>query len=205
VNHLRQAPVTVAITALCLILAGLEASGVPVTPHLALQRGAVSLPALLLSHFVHLNAVHLAWNAGGLFLLGLLYEPQLGTRRMALLLLAGVVVVDVAVLSGACGVERYAGSSGVATALFVCGALEDLRHAHARADLAGARLAALALTILAAKIAYEIVTGRYLLLDGRVPGVAVPGVHVAGSVVGLVAALLTRPMPAKSETPRLAC
>lgn len=148
---------------------------------------------LLTGHVAHLNHVHLAWNLLPFVILGLVYEPRFGAARYAALLGAGVVLVDLVVLSGVCGVTFYAGLSGVATTVFVAGALSDLQESRLAVDRLGIALALLALTGIGAKLVYEFATSKYFFLQGRLPGMAVPAVHLAGALAGVaLSALLLR-------------
>ena len=79
----------------------------------------------------------------------------------------------------------------------VAGALLDLREwlgerlAQAWKSTRGFTLVALAIPLLSllaisAKIVYEFSTGRYLFLDGHLPGVAVPVAHLVGGLAGVL-------------------
>ena len=126
-------------------------------------------------------------DLGTLLLLGAWLERNGERRRMLLatLLGAGFAIAGVALLLP--HLALYRGSSASASALFVLTALAVLRHPPRRGSRA---LALLALSLFAAKLAWEALTGLPLFAAPLPSGVAVvPLAHLLGGVAGAIAAL----------------
>jgi len=108
------------------------------------------------------------------------------SRRLALAtLLTGVLLVGLGLHGFAPSLSHYRGSSGLASALFVAAVLEMVADPSRR----WARLPALAaLGLFAAKLLWEMGTGRALAAGPLLPGVTVaPLAHVMGGLAGLLA------------------
>lgn len=185
----RWPKVTLAVSALALIAAAAERLRPGLIDVLLLDRAAVArgeLWRLLTGQLMHLSPGHLACDLASFAALGLRFEASLGPRRMLLALFSSAALVDAAVLLGLAGGDIYGGISGAAVGLLVAGAAVELR---GRGRAASAPLAALSLgltlALLALKLAYEIGTGRYPIVDGVE---AAPAVHLAGALAGLAAA-----------------
>jgi rhomboid family GlyGly-CTERM serine protease len=196
VSRGRWPGVTLAVSALALIAAAAERLRPGLLDALLLDRAAVArgeLWRLLTGQLVHLSLGHLACDLASFAALGLRFEASLGPRRTLLALLSSAALVDAVVLLGLAGGDIYGGISGVAVGLLVAGAAVELS---ARGRAPGGALAALSLgltlALLALKLAYEIATGRYPIVDGVE---AAPAVHLAGALAGLAAAWDAGPSP----------
>lgn len=76
---------------------------------------------LLSGHWVHSDPQHLFWNLAGLSVLGFLFEPLLGARRMLQVLVAGMLVVDLCLWFLLPGLLFYCGLSGILNTLLFAG------------------------------------------------------------------------------------
>ncbi|ACL64442.1 Rhomboid family protein [Anaeromyxobacter dehalogenans 2CP-1] len=134
---------------------------------------------VLTGSLVHFSASHLAADALAFGVAGAMLERR-GRARFAVLALASALAVGLAVLWLEPTLQRFAGLSGVAYAAIVALALVGLREGGAMATLSGVALAACV-----AKLAWELSTGRMLLV-GAPPGiVAVPLAHLAGAIAAV--------------------
>ena len=77
---------------------------------------------LVTAHLMHLNAAHLTLDVAGLWLVAWIFARELGWKRQALALLAGVVFVDFGLWWFHPEIARYVGLSGALHALFAAGA-----------------------------------------------------------------------------------
>lgn len=117
----RRAPVTFAAGALCLLLAW---AGEPVAAGLAWERAAIlhgDLWRLWSGHLVHFSPGHAAADALGLVAMGLVAEPLTGSRRFALVLGGGALLISLGLLALAPGLLEYRGASGLAVLAAVLG------------------------------------------------------------------------------------
>ncbi|MCS0588413.1 rhombosortase [Massilia norwichensis] len=180
---LRRAPVSFTIGAICLLLA---CAGEPVTAGLEWERMAIlhgEVWRLLSGHVVHFSLSHAGADALGLIAAGLVAEPLIGSRRFALILGGGALLVSLGLLALAPGLFEYRGASGLAMlAAVLGGVLAWRRHPASRAILACAGLA------LASKTLWEACahTAAFTELPA---GVAVAWqAHLLGAVLGAWAA-----------------
>ena len=129
-------------------------------------------------------------DLGTILVLGAWLERSGQRPRMLLAALLGAALAIAGVALLLPHLALYRGSSASASALFVLTALEVLRHPPRR----GARaLALLALSLFAAKLAWEALAGEPLFAAPLPPGVAVvPLAHLLGGAAGVVAALRRR-------------
>jgi rhomboid family GlyGly-CTERM serine protease len=135
---------------------------------------------LFSGHLVHGDVAHLAWNLGGLLVLGTLLE-RVSRPLLPVMLLGGAVTVDVALTLWLPGIAYYCGLSGVLNALLVPVLADAWRKS--RSPL----VPAIALLSLA-KIGFETLAGQALVTDTLWPGV--PLAHLAGWIAGVPALLL---------------
>jgi len=120
-------------------------------------------------------------------LLGLGLWLEIGGRRRALLLALalGAAVTALGVQFFQPGLAVYRGSSGLAAALFVLAALEAMRPPAGQRSF---RLAACALLLFTAKVAWETAGGTPLFAGDLSDGVAAtPLIHLLGGLAGLAA------------------
>ncbi|GAO01555.1 rhombosortase [Anaeromyxobacter sp. PSR-1] len=141
---------------------------------------------VLTGSVVHFSASHLAADALAFGIAGAMLERR-GRTSFATLALASALAVGLAVLWLQPSLERYAGLSGMAYAAIVALALAGLREPGTMATLSG-----IALVACVAKLAWELSTGRMLLV-GAPPGVVtVPLAHVAGAITAVAVPELMR-------------
>lgn len=147
---------------------------------------------ILTGQIVHWTARMTAADLGAVLVLGSWIEWR-SRRLAALALAAGAVLIGLGIQFVSPGLERYRGASGLASALFVAGALELARRrpgaARGGIDPAGGatRLAAtFALALFVVKVTWEMITGRALFAGPLPPGVeVVPLVHLLGAFGGI--------------------
>jgi rhomboid family GlyGly-CTERM serine protease len=117
----RGAPVTLALGAVCLLLA---CTGEPVAAGLAWERSAIlhgELWRLWTGHLVHFTASHAGADGLALLALGLLAEPLIGSRRYARVLAGGAFAISLGLLALAPGLHEFRGASGLAVMSAVLG------------------------------------------------------------------------------------
>jgi rhomboid family GlyGly-CTERM serine protease len=150
--------------------------------HLVLTRGATLAAqpwGLITGHLVHSDLGHLLWDAAGLLLVGLVYEPLLRARAWLALGL-GLLVIDVAFLAGMTEWARYCGLSGLINALVGAGLMVALRRRDPGAVVFG--------LLVLGKVLLESASGTALLTETSWP--AVPMAHLAGITAGIVVGLI---------------
>lgn len=138
----RRAPLTFAIGGACLLLA---CAGEPTAAGFAWERTAVlhgELWRLWSCHLVHYSLSHAGADALVLIAMGLVAEPAIGSRHMALVLGGGALLISLGLLALAPGINEYRGASGLAVLTAVLGgALAWRRHPGSRLVLVCAALA----------------------------------------------------------------
>jgi rhomboid family GlyGly-CTERM serine protease len=183
----RQFPVTLAIAALCLLLA---LGGDTAASALAWRRAAIAdgeAWRLWTGHLVHFSLSHGAADVLALLATGMLVEPRVGARRFALLLAVAAACISAGLLACAPALQEYRGASGLAMlAAALAASLYWHRAPGRRQWVAGAAL------LLAAKIAWE--AGAAGAAFANLPaGVSVAWqAHLLGAVCGLAACGLLR-------------
>ena len=182
---------TVALAAIVLYaLAG------PAPEHLVLTRGAALAAqpwGLVSGHLAHSDPGHLLWDAAGLLLVGLVYEPLL-RARVWLALGVGALVIDIAFLAGMTEWARYCGLSGVINALVGAGLVVALRRSDAGAIGFG--------LLVLGKVLVESTSGTALLTDTHWQ--AVPMTHLAGVMAGVVVGLACSRQRDRAGSPSMA-
>lgn len=133
---------------------------------------------LLTGHLVHADWNHLAWNAIGLIVLGILIERR-SRRLLFLALLAGTASVNLLLLHS--GLDYYCGLSGVLNALLVVALWLEWKVSRSGWVIAVA-------IACAAKVILEISLGDSLISQISWPPYAWS--HLAGMAGGVVAILL---------------
>lgn len=166
-------------------------------PLLELDRGALARGGawrLFTGHLVHFSREHLVLDVAAFLALGLACElraPRTTRRALgaaALVISAGVVLLTPEV-------QRYRGLSGLDAALFAV--LASLLVAQPRTRRLGLLLAAL----FAAKLAFELATGRTPFVDAAAGGFTpLPLAHLLGAGTGLAVALLAAKEALESDS-----
>ena len=124
----------------------------------------------LSGHWLHADVGHLGWNLLALVVIGSIIEQH--SRRLLLhSLVAGMLAVDLLLISGITAVERYCGLSGVINTLLFVALWLLWRQTHSKLVLVTAAAAVL-------KILVELQTSQSLLTDISWP--PFPAAHLAG-------------------------
>jgi len=184
--------------ALCLGLSALALVVflVPGAPDLlAYDRGALlsgEAWRLLSGHLVHWSSEHLIWDVAAFAVLGALCESR-SRRRFVLCLTGAATLIPAFLWIAQPAMERYAGLSGIDSALFaLLGAQLLADEARRGGALAFGMGVAFALAF-AFKIGFELALGQPLFAGNLGPGVSpTPLAHCAGAGVGLLCALPRR-------------
>lgn len=137
---------------------------------------------LLTGHFVHADTHHLAWNGLALAVLGFLIERH--SRPLLFgALLAGVLFVDLLLLSPFSMLAQYCGLSGVLNTLLVVALYLEWRRG-------GGFPVLLVAVASVAKLTWELSQGAALLTQISWP--PYPAAHAAGMLGGFVLILLAK-------------
>lgn len=186
----RRAP----MATVTLVLSVLVVALVPALQRwLVLDRAAVGAGQLwrvATGSLVHFSTSHLLLDLVAVGVPGAMLE--LSGRRIGATIALASVAVGIAVLALDPTLELYGGLSGVAYALVVLAALEKTRSKRTERAVA---LAVLALTIV--KLWWDMRSGSFLLVEaGHGEFVPAPVSHLAGSIAGVVTALVWHRPPA---------
>ena len=184
----RAAPLTTLLLACCFAAHGLSALSVA----LQFDRDAIAggqLWRVATGHLTHWNGEHFFWDAVIFAPMGWLAESQ-SRRRYFVCLLGALLAIGAALWFLRPDVQAYRGLSGLDTALFaMLGSrllVEKLR-ARQWGWVCGATIL---LAALAAKLAYECLTGGLLFVDPRAAGfMPIPLAHIAGAAIGIAVGL----------------
>ncbi len=180
---LERAPVSIGVAGFCLLLA---CAGEPAVAGLAWERTAIlhgELWRLWSGHLVHFSLSHAGADALVLAAMGCMAEPLTGSRRFALVLGGGALLISLGLLALAPGLLEYRGASGLAVLAAVSGGLL----AWQRFPLSRPMLACAALA-LASKTLWE-AFARTAAFTDLPAGVTVAWqAHLLGAVLGICAA-----------------
>jgi len=153
---------------------------------------------LLTAQMVHWTSRMALADLAVLLGLGLWLETTGRLRALLLALALGAAVTALGVQFLQPGLAIYRGSSGLAAALFTLTALEAMRPPAGRAF----RVAACALLLFTAKVAWETAGGTPLFAGDLPPGVAAtPLIHLLGGLAGLAAFEIGLRLEASKVTP----
>jgi rhomboid family GlyGly-CTERM serine protease len=142
---------------------------------------------LLTGQMVHWTARMAIADLAVLLVLGVWLEREGRRRAVSLALGLGAVFVAAGIALLPPRLSFYRGSSGLASALFVLAALEAVRPPARSASRA---LAAGALLLFAAKLAWEITGGHPLFAGGLPEDVeAMPLIHLLGGIAGAISSI----------------
>jgi rhomboid family GlyGly-CTERM serine protease len=180
---LRRAPVSLAVSGICLLFA---CAGEPAAEGLEWERVAIlhgELWRLISGHVVHFSLSHAGADALGLAAMGLVAEPLTGSRRFALVLGGGALLMSLGLLALAPGLLEYRGASGLVVLVAVLGGmLAWYRYRASRAMLACAALA------LASKTLWEALAHAPAFSDLPAGVTIAWQAHLLGAVLGICAA-----------------
>ena len=140
-------------------------------------------------HFVHIDGNHLAWNVLGLAVLGWLIERHSRTL-LAGALIAGILAVNLLLLSPLAQLDYYCGLSGVLNALLVVALWLEWR------SKPSPWIVILALACMA-KVAFEIVTQNAVFSDIGWPPFAWS--HLAGMAGGIGLLAIWQPLSSPAQ------
>ena len=186
-------PFSLAIAALGSLVALADRQGI-VSPcqRAALLRG--DLLGIFGGSFFHHGARHAINDIGSVLLMGLLYERVVGRAYVAVLLIT-LPLIPLAVLLLDPSLASYCGLSGTVHALFAVALVWEWRRADWRPSW-GVIVLTVALGI---KLLQEAFTGQMLIdLEMASQVRLVPAAHLIGTLCGVVAGLLRRPLLARS-------
>ncbi len=173
-------PITLALAVAAVLATALSAPAL-LAHAPALGRG--ELWRLVTGSFVHATAGHLARDVALLVIVGAAYEAPLG-RRFGPMVIGLLIVPPLAVFAAERGIDTYYGLSGVTHGLIAAALVLELR---SPSPARYARYVAIALT---AKLAYEAATGAPAFAMDLGSNVRqVPAAHLAGAIIGALAAL----------------
>ena len=151
---------------------------------LELRRNA-ELWRILTCHFTHWSYEQLAWDALAFIALAIACHRR-DRRAFRATLLAGIVLIPLAILVFAPEVTAYRGLSGLASAMFAL--LLTLERQRMRWPVV---LCAIGF---GAKIAFETITGGTVFVGGMGENVvSVPVAHLAGAIIGVIGGLRWTP------------
>jgi rhomboid family GlyGly-CTERM serine protease len=181
---LERHPVTLSLVSICLVLGS---ASEPVAAELAWSRQAIldgELWRLWSGHLVHFSTSHACADILALFAAGALAERLAGSRRFALALAGGGLLLSLGMLALAPGLQEYRGASAlVVLAAVLGGALAWKHHPASRTVLGCVALA------FASKLLWEACAHTAAFTD-LPPGVAVAWqAHLLGALLGGCAAL----------------
>jgi rhomboid family GlyGly-CTERM serine protease len=180
---LRRAPVAFTVGGICLLLA---CAGEPVADGLAWEHTEIlhgELWRLWSGHLVHFSFSHAGADALVLVAMGVVTEPLTGSRRFALVLGGGAVLISLGLLALAPGLVEYRGASGLAVlAAVLGGVLAWQRYPESRPMLACAALA------LASKTLWEAFAHTAAFTDLPAGVTVAWQAHLLGAVLGGCAA-----------------
>ena len=144
-------------------------------------------------HLTHFSADHLFWDAVAFAVLSVVCELRWPRAWAACLVLAALTIPPV-VLAVQPEIAAYRGLSGLDSALFVLLGIQLCRESLRQGRSLRAGLAAAALTLLIAKIGFEVLSGSTLFVDARAAGfVPVPLAHGVGALAAVAAVVLFWP------------
>lgn len=171
------APVAVLIVLLTL-------GGDAVREMLRYERMAPAPWRLLGAHLVHLSWSHMALNAAGLALIGVIFSFRVATRYWWLCFFLCVVSIDFGLWRFSTDIAWYVGLSGVLHGLFVLGAFAEWQQ--------GQKTGIYLLIGVAAKIAVEQWAGALPMTARAAGGPVVVDAHLYGALGGVMACGLMR-------------
>lgn len=153
--------------------------------------GAGEVWRVITGHWLHWSFDHFLWCTITFMAIGAICEKISRKGYLATLVAASLIVPLVCWLA-APGLAYYRGLSGLASAIFMFGAVIMARDACIVRDWRGVLLPAVAGLAFAGKVLFEFVTGSLLFVDSTGVFAPVPLAHLAGGGTGLLTAWIFR-------------
>ena len=142
---------------------------------------------VLSGHVVHAGTTHLTWDVAGLLAIGFLFEEALGARYWTVWIVSAVTI-STGLLLFDLDLAAYCGLSGVLNGLWVAGSVAAADRERRRGRVGRAWFYGICLAVLAAKLAFETLTGHAIFTNAASLGAdPVPHAHVMGALGGLLA------------------
>lgn len=133
---------------------------------------------LVSANFVHLNNMHLVMNMLGVGLVVFFFAGQLKLLKWLMLILFSSLLVGLGLYFFNPEVKSYVGMSGVLHALFIVGAVTEIR----RFPISGWML----LVVLMGKLIWEQLNGAMPGSESLIKGHVLVDSHLYGAIAGLV-------------------
>jgi len=153
--------------------------------------GAGELWRVITGHWLHWSFDHFLWCTITFLAIGSICENLSRKGYIATLVLASLIIPLVCWLA-APELAYYRGLSGLASAIFMFGAVMMVRDAWMVRDWRKVLLPAVAGLAFAGKVLFEFVTGSLLFVDTTGVFAPVPLAHLAGGGTGLLTAWIFR-------------
>jgi len=166
--------------------------------------GAGELWRVITGHWLHWSFDHFLWCTITFLAIGSICENLSRKGYITTLVLASLVIPLVCWLA-APGLACYRGLSGLASAIFMFGAVAMARDAWMVRDWRGILFPAVAGLAFAGKVLFEFVTGSLLFVDSTGVFAPVPLAHLAGGGTGLLTAWIFRSEGKRSGQADPAC
>jgi len=145
----------------------------------------------LTGHWLHWSFNHFLWCTITFLAIGSICEDISRKGYLATLASASLIIPLVCWLA-APGLAYYRGLSGLASAIFVFGAMMMVGNAYRNRDWRGIWIPVAAGVAFAGKVLFELLTGSLLFVDSTGVFTPVPLSHLAGGGTGLLAAFIFR-------------
>ncbi len=182
--------------ALTLCVTLLALGGSELTAILRFDRGAllhdVQVWRLFTGHLVHLGWSHTGLNIAGLALIWMLVGHRFTTWQWSVISIALMLGISLGLLIFNPTLSWYVGLSGVLHGLLVAGAVADIR--------SGDKTAWLLLILIAAKLAWEQMTGALPGSEAAAGGAVIVDAHFYGGLFGLLLGGLFKPKTTQQQT-----
>ncbi len=147
---------------------------------------------LFTGHLVHLGWSHTGLNIAGLALIWALVGHRFNNWQWSAIIIALMLGISLSLLIFNPTLAWYVGLSGVLHGMLVAGAVADIR--------SGDKTAWLLLILIAAKLAWEQLTGALPGSEAAAGGAVIVDAHLYGGLFGLLLSGLFKPKTTQQQT-----